>query len=95
MKLFPISQDVFGLSAESSRQLSRWLGEPIFSPSRDSACSRFLPDSWNISNQCQDSQEFFGRMHSSQQAEIFKSVKFTVGHMVTGQQFMIFNKPSP
>jgi hypothetical protein len=32
----------------------------IFSPSRDDACSRFLIDNWDISNQCQDSQEFLG-----------------------------------
>jgi hypothetical protein len=43
-----------------------------------------LPDCRNIADQCQDGQEFFGRMNGSQKAQVFKGLKFAVSYMIAG-----------
>ena len=49
----------------------------------------------NISNQGKDSKEFFGRVHTSQHAEMFQHLKLAASHTVSGEQLLVRDKPSP
>jgi hypothetical protein len=54
-----------------------------------------LPNGRNISDQGQDREKFLGRFHSSEQAEMLESTKFTIRYVVMRQELAVFDKPVP
>jgi len=49
----------------------------------------------NISHQGQYRQEFFGRNHSAEKAQVFERTKFAISYIVLVQQLSIPNEPLP